>query len=83
VASSADVPLALVNVEFHGAFVAHFQQQRLAGFLIGQIGALHDFKDLERLFAQGSQYFFAIVEHVVSPAGIGYATPAPTCRSVA
>jgi hypothetical protein len=70
-ASSADVPLALVNVELHRAFVAHLQQQRLAGFLIGQIGALHDFKYLERLFAQRRQDFFAIVEHVISLADAG------------
>jgi len=51
-AQSSYEPLTFVNVEFHGAFIPHFQQQRLASFLIWDIRTLHYLKDLMRLFAQ-------------------------------
>jgi hypothetical protein len=34
-----------VNIEFHQAFVSHFQQEGLASLLIYDIGAFHDFVD--------------------------------------
>jgi hypothetical protein len=49
---SGDEPLAFVNVELHCAFIPHFQQKRLARFLIRDIRALHYLEDLLRLFAQ-------------------------------
>jgi phosphopantetheine adenylyltransferase len=48
---SSDQPSPTVNIEFHHTFVAHFQQQRLANFLIRDIGASHDLAHLERLLA--------------------------------
>jgi len=59
----SDEPSPLVDVEFHQALVAHFQKQRLASFLIGQIGALHDLIGLERLLAERIQDIFAIFQH--------------------
>src|SRR4051794_3166056 len=63
---SCDEPLPFVNVELHGAFVSHFQQQRLASFLIGDIRALHHFEDFEWLFAKRGQDFFSIIQHFIS-----------------
>ena len=53
----------LVDVEFHQAFVAHFQKQGLAGFLIREIGTPHDFVGLERLLAERIQDILAIFQH--------------------
>jgi hypothetical protein len=52
-----------VDVEFHQPFVAHFQKQGLASFLIREIGTSHDFVDLERLLAKRIQDILAIVQH--------------------
>jgi hypothetical protein len=60
---SSDEPSPLVNVEFHQAFVSHFQQERLAGFLIHDIGAFHDLVDFERLLAERAQDIFSIIQH--------------------
>jgi hypothetical protein len=46
-----------VNVEFHQTFAAHFQKQRLAGFLIHDIGAFHDLVDLERFSRSAFRIF--------------------------
>src|SRR2546426_1134988 len=48
----SDEPMPLVDIEFHQAFVAHFQQQGLASFLIREIGAPHDLVGLERLLPE-------------------------------
>jgi hypothetical protein len=50
-------------IELHQAFVSHFQQERLASFLINDIGALHDFVDFERLFAERGQDILSIIQH--------------------
>jgi hypothetical protein len=60
---SSDEPSPLVDVEFHQTFVAHFQKQGLASFLIRDIGAPHDFVDLERLLSERIQDILAIVQH--------------------
>jgi hypothetical protein len=52
-----------VDVEFHQAFVAHFQKQGLAGFLIRKIGTPHELIGLERLLAKRIQDVFAIFQH--------------------
>jgi len=52
-----------VNIEFDQAFVSHFQQERLAGFLIQDIGAFHDLVDFERLLAERAQDIFSIIQH--------------------
>jgi hypothetical protein len=52
-----------VNIELHQAFVSHLQQERLASFLINDIGALHDFVDFERLFAERGQDILSIIQH--------------------
>jgi uncharacterized protein (DUF2126 family) len=52
-----------VDVELHQAFVAHFQKQGLASFLIREIGALHDFVGLERFLAKRIQDILAIFQH--------------------
>jgi hypothetical protein len=57
-----------VDIELHQAFVAHFQQKRLAGFLVRDIGAFHDFIDLERLLAERTQDFFPVIQHGKTPA---------------
>src|SRR6202795_1349144 len=58
---SCDQPSPLVNIEFHQAFVSHFQQEGLAGFLIRDIGAFHDLVDFERLLAERAQDIFSII----------------------
>jgi phosphopantetheine adenylyltransferase len=60
---SSDEPSSLVDVEFHQTFIAHFQKQGLASFLIREIGASHDFVDLERLLSERLQDILAIVQH--------------------
>src|ERR1700732_4618400 len=60
---SCDQPSPLVNIEFHQAFVSHFQQEGLAGFLIRDIGAFHDLVDFERLLAERAQDIFSIIQH--------------------
>jgi hypothetical protein len=52
-----------VNIEFHQAFVSHFQEKGLAGFLIHDIGAFHDLVDFERLLAERAQDIFSIIQH--------------------
>jgi hypothetical protein len=64
-AQSSYEPLTFVNVELHGAFIPHFQQQRLASFLTWDIRTLHYLKDLMRLFAQCTQDFIPISEHFI------------------
>jgi hypothetical protein len=61
--SSSDQPLPFVDIELHQTFAAHFQQQGLACFLIPDIGAFHDFIDLERLLAKRAQDIFSITRH--------------------
>ena len=60
---SSDESSPLVNVEFHQAFVSHFQQEGLAGFLIHDIGAFHDLVDFERLLAESAQDILSIFQH--------------------
>jgi hypothetical protein len=57
-----------VDIELHQAFVAHFQQQGLASFLIHDIGAFHDFVDFEGLLAKRPQDVFSIIQHDETPA---------------
>ena len=64
---SCDEPSPLVNIEFHQAFVSHFQQEGLAGFLIHDIGAFHDFVHFERLLAERAQNIFPIIQHDWTP----------------
>jgi len=52
-----------VDVELHQTFVAHFQKQGLAGFLIREIGTPHQLIGLERLLAKRIQDIFAIFQH--------------------
>jgi hypothetical protein len=56
-----------VDIELYQAFVAHFQQERLASFLIPDIGASHDFEHFERLLAERVQYIFSIIQHDSTP----------------
>src|ERR1700730_8539559 len=60
---SSDEPSPFVNIEFHQAFVSHFQQQGLAGLLIHDIGPFHDLVDFERLLAERAQDIFSIIQH--------------------
>jgi hypothetical protein len=60
---SSDQPTPLVNIEFHQAFVSHFQQEGLAGLLIHDIGAFHDLIDFERLLAERAQDILSIIQH--------------------
>jgi hypothetical protein len=62
-----DAPLPFVNIELHLAVVSHFQQQGLAGFFIGEVGAFHNFVNLERLLAKRAQDIFPIIEHDWTP----------------
>jgi hypothetical protein len=55
-----------VNIEFHSTLVSHFQQEGLASFLVRNIGSFHDLVHLERLFAQSTQDFVAIIQHACS-----------------
>ena len=52
-----------MDIELHQAFVAHFQQKRMASFLVRDIGAFHYFIDLERLLAERTQDFFPVIQH--------------------
>jgi hypothetical protein len=45
--ASLDRPLPFVDIELHHAFIPHFQQQGLAGFIIDDVGALFDLEGLE------------------------------------
>jgi hypothetical protein len=56
-------PSALVDIELYQALVAHFQKQRLASFLVWEIGALHDFVGLERLLAKRIQDILTVFQH--------------------
>ncbi|MEH2502161.1 MULTISPECIES: hypothetical protein [unclassified Bradyrhizobium] len=58
-----DEPMTLVDIELHQTFVAHLQKQRLAGFLIGEIGTPHELVGLERLLAKRIQDVLAIFQH--------------------
>lgn len=49
--------ISLVNIELHGAVVTHLQQERLAVVLMLYVHALHDFENLQRLFAKGITIF--------------------------
>jgi len=51
-----------VNIEFHQTFFSHFQQQRLADFLIGEIGAFHYLVHFKRLLAERTQDIFSIIQ---------------------
>jgi hypothetical protein len=44
-------PSTFVNIEFHQTFISHFHKERLASFLIRNIGAFHDLIDFKRLLA--------------------------------
>jgi hypothetical protein len=61
--ASTDQPSAFVDVELHQTFVPHFQQEGLASLLIRNIGAFHNFIDLERLLAERVQDIFSIIQH--------------------
>ncbi len=65
---SSDEPSPFVDIELHQAFVSHFQQQGLASFLICDIGAFHDFVNLERLLAERIQDILSIIQHDRTPA---------------
>jgi hypothetical protein len=67
---SCDEPSPFVYIEFHHAFVPHFQQKGLASLFIRHIGALHDLVHFERLFAERIQNIFSIIQHDQSPAVI-------------
>jgi hypothetical protein len=56
-----------VNIELHRAFVSHLQQEGLAGFLVRDIGALHDLVNFERLLPERNQDLFAIIQHDETP----------------
>ncbi|WP_426423213.1 hypothetical protein [Bradyrhizobium genosp. A] len=60
---SSDAPSPFVNIEFHQAFVPHFQKEGLASFLVHDISASHDFVDFEWLFAKRAQDIFSIIQH--------------------
>ena len=64
---SSDEPSPFVDIELHQAFVAHFQQEGLACFLIHHISAFHDFVDLERLLAERAQDIFSIIQQDWTP----------------
>jgi len=42
-----------MNIELHRTVITHLQEERLAVVLILYIYALHDFENLQRLFAKG------------------------------
>jgi hypothetical protein len=60
------MPSAAMNIEFHNALVSHFQQERLASFLVQDIGSSHDLTNLERLFVQSAQDIVSIIQHAFS-----------------
>jgi hypothetical protein len=49
---STDQPLPFVDVEFHGAFIPHPQQERPTRFFVRHIRASHDFVDFQRFLAE-------------------------------
>ena len=56
-----------MNIELYQTFASHFQQKGLAGFLIHDIGAFHDFVNFERLLAERAQDIFSIIQHDYTP----------------
>jgi len=67
VRESRDDPSPFVDVELDQAFLSHFQQERLASFLIHDIGAPHDLVDFQRLLAKRAQDIFSIIQHDQNP----------------
>jgi hypothetical protein len=59
----SDEPSSFVNIELYQTFASHFQQKRLAGFLIHDIGAFHDLIDFERLLAERAQDILSVIQH--------------------
>jgi hypothetical protein len=64
---SSDEPSPFVYIEFHHAFVPHFQQKGLASLFIRHIGAFHNLVHFERLFAERIQNIFSIIQHDQTP----------------
>jgi hypothetical protein len=60
---SSDKPPPAVNIEFHQAFVSHFQQEGLAHFFFHDVGTFHYLIDFERLLADRPQDIFSIIQH--------------------
>jgi hypothetical protein len=60
---SPDEPPPAVDIKFRQAFITHFQEEGLAGLLIGHIGTLHDLKDFKRLLAKRIQNFLSVIQH--------------------
>jgi hypothetical protein len=58
-----DFPDTFVDIELHGAFIAHLQQQYLAFFLALDVDALHDVENGHRLLGERGQYFLLIGCH--------------------
>ena len=56
-----------MDIELDQTFVAHFQKESLASFLIHDICAFHDFEDFERLLAERVQYIFSIIQQDSTP----------------
>ena len=52
-----------MNIEFHRSFVSHSQQERLASFLVRDIGAFHDLVGFERLLMERTQDFVTVIQH--------------------
>jgi len=65
--NSLDKPPPAVNIEFHQAFVSHFQQERLAHFFFHDVGTFHNLIDFERLLAERPQDIFSIIQHDHAP----------------
>ncbi|MCA6110459.1 hypothetical protein [Bradyrhizobium cenepequi] len=70
ICESSDEPAPLMDIELDQAFLSHFQQKRLASFLIHDISTFHDFVDFERLLTERVQDIFAIIQHNRSPTSL-------------
>jgi hypothetical protein len=65
--SGCDRPKTFIDVELDSALVSHLEQERLAGFLVRHVGALHDFEDLHRPLTKRGHNFFSILQHLSFP----------------
>jgi hypothetical protein len=77
--SLSEEPSSFVNIELYQTFVSHFQQKGLAGFLIHDIGALHDLMNLEWLLAQRAQDILSVIQHDQTPTAARWPSDEPSC----
>jgi hypothetical protein len=78
-AGSSDEPSSFVNIELYQTIVSHFQQKGLAGLLVWDIGAFHDFVGFEWLLAQRAQDILSVIQHDQTTTATDGPSDEPSC----